>query len=117
MESAARHIDVWKFGWGTAYVDTALAKKLDLLRASDVRSCLGGTLLEISWAQGKADACLDWAADVGFQAIEISRGVAPMSMGEKHDLLRRAAGRFEVLTEVGNKDPQQSLTSLEWTAG
>jgi phosphosulfolactate synthase len=116
LAAAARHIDVWKFGWGTAYIDPALTGKLDLLRAADIRSCLGGTLLEISWAQGKADACLDWAADVGFQAIEISRGVAPMSVAEKHDVLRRAAERFEVLTEVGNKDPRQALTPPEWTA-
>ena len=56
-------IDVWKFGWGTAYIDTGLAEKLALLRAADIRSCLGGTLLEISWAQSKAKECLDWAAE------------------------------------------------------
>ena len=77
--------------------------------------CLGGTLLEISWAQGRAQQCLDWAADVGFDSVEVSRGVAAMTPGEKHDLLRRAAAAFVVLSEVGSKDPEQVLTAQQWT--
>lgn len=115
LDAAEPYIDVWKFGWGTAYLDRALVEKLALLRAAGIRSCLGGTLLEISWAQGKAGECLDWAAEVGFQAIEVSRGVVPMSVAEKRELLRRAAERFEVLAEVGNKDPHQALAAEEWT--
>ena len=116
LASAAPHMDVWKFGWGTAYLDTALPEKLELLKAHGIRSCLGGTLLEISWAQGKAQHCLDWAADVGFDSVEVSRGVAAMTLAEKHDLLRRAAQTFVVLSEVGSKDPEQVLTAQQWTA-
>jgi phosphosulfolactate synthase len=112
---AAPYMDVWKFGWGTAYLDVGLPEKLELLRAHGVRSCLGGTLLEISWAQGRAPECLDWAADVGFDSVEVSRGVAPMSLDDKHDLLRSAADRFVVLSEVGSKDPQNVLTADQWT--
>jgi phosphosulfolactate synthase len=116
LSSAAPHMDVWKFGWGTAYLDTALPEKLELLKTHGIRSCLGGTLLEISWAQGKAQHCLDWAADVGFDSVEVSRGVATMTLAEKHDLLRRAAQTFVVLSEVGSKDPEQVLTAQQWTA-
>jgi phosphosulfolactate synthase len=116
LTAASPHIDVWKFGWGTAYIDAALTDKLDLLRRADVRTCLGGTLLEISWAQGKASECLDWAHEAGFDAVEVSRGVAPMTVEEKHALLRLAAERFEVLTEVGSKDPHTLLTPGEWTS-
>ena len=80
LDVAGDQIDVWKFGWGTAYVDAGLCEKLALLRSHDVRSCLGGTLLEISWAQGRAVECLDWAAEVGFDSVEVSRGVAPMTL-------------------------------------
>jgi phosphosulfolactate synthase len=116
LATSAPLIDVWKFGWGIAYIDAALTAKLALLRAADIRTCLGGTLLEISWAQGKAQECLAWAADVGFDAVEVSRGVAPMAVAEKRDLLRNAAESFEVLTEVGNKDPRRVLTPDEWTS-
>lgn len=115
LAAAADYLDVWKFGWGTAYLDAGLSEKLALLKAHDVRACLGGTLLEISWAQGKALECLDWAAGVGFDSVEISRGVAPMSLSDKHDLLRRAAEMFVVLSEVGSKDPAEILTAQQWT--
>ncbi|MGH3507729.1 MAG: phosphosulfolactate synthase [Nocardioidaceae bacterium] len=116
LATSAPLIDVWKFGWGTAYIDTALVEKLARLRAADIRTCLGGTLLEISWAQGKAQDCLDWAAEVGFDAVEVSRGVAPMEVSDKRELLRRAASSFELVSEVGNKDPEQVLTPEEWAS-
>jgi phosphosulfolactate synthase len=116
LSRSAPLIDVWKFGWGTAYIDTALTGKLALLRAADICTCLGGTLLEISWMQGKAQECLDWAAEAGFDAVEVSRGVAPMKVSDKRELLTRAAESFEVLSEVGNKDPEQALTPDEWAS-
>ena len=115
LAAAAAHMDVWKFGWGTAYLDVGLAEKLELLRAHGIRSCLGGTLLEISWSQGRAEDCLDWASAVGFDSVEVSRGVADMSLDEKHALVHVAAQRFVVLSEVGSKDPDQTLTADQWT--
>ena len=112
--SAAPFIDIWKFGWGTAYLDPALDRKLAQLRAAGVRSCLGGTLLEIAWLQGKETECLAWAQDVGFACVEISRGVADMTAAEKHELARKAADSFVVLTEVGRKDPEHIMAPREW---
>jgi phosphosulfolactate synthase len=114
LTAAAPHIDVWKFGWGTAYVDRALPEKLALLRAAGIRSCLGGTLLEVSWAQGKAEQCLRWAAVAGLDTIEVSRGIAAMTLLEKHELVRRAAESFVVLSEVGSKDPDEVFTTAQW---
>ena len=116
LATAAPHIDIWKFGWGTAYLDPALSAKLALLTAADVRACLGGTLLEIAWSQGKDRECLAWAHDVGFACVEVSRGVATMPLTDKHELIRRAAERFVVLSEVGSKDPHEELTPDQWTA-
>jgi phosphosulfolactate synthase len=115
LAAGADHMDVWKFGWGTAYVDVGLAEKLELLRAHGVRSCLGGTLLEIAWSQGRAEDCLDWASAEGFDSVEVSRGIADMSLEDKHALVRLAAQRFVVLSEVGSKDPLQTLTADQWT--
>jgi phosphosulfolactate synthase len=115
LAAAGQHMDVWKFGWGTAYLDVGLPAKLRLLRAQGVRSCVGGTLLEIAWVQGRARECLDWADEAGFDCVEVSRGVAPMSLEDKHGLLRLAAERFVVLSEVGSKDPEDVLTADQWT--
>lgn len=115
LDSLAEYVDIWKFGWGTAYLDPDLVAKLELLAAAGMRSCLGGTLLEIAWAQGKDRQCLDWAREVGFASVEVSRGVAAMNLAEKRELLNRAAQTFVVLSEVGSKDPTVTLTPQQWS--
>lgn len=116
LGSAAAHLDIWKLGWGTAYVDTALAAKLALLTEHAVAACLGGTLLEIAWAQGRAARCLAWARDVGFSHVEVSRGTVAMSLREKRELVERAVIDFTVLAEVGAKSPGEQLAARYWPA-
>src|SRR6266581_1821400 len=97
------YVDVCKFGWGIAYLDPQLAAKLDLLARHRVLASPGGTLLEISWAQGREREFLDWAADCGFPCVEVSDGTVPMDDAAKRDLITAAAKRFIVLAEVGSK--------------
>jgi phosphosulfolactate synthase len=115
LASASEFIDIWKIGWGTAYVDRTLGEKLAMLTERHVAVCLGGTLLEIAWARGKAAECLAWAADVGFRYVEVSRGTVQMTLPAKHELIRLAATRFMVLAEVGSKDPDQPPEAQEWS--
>ena len=114
LAGGGEHVDIWKTGWGTAYVDARLAEKLAVLADRGIAACLGGTLLEIAWAQGVADACLAWAHEAGFSHVEVSRGTVAMSVDDKHQLVRRAADRFGVLTEVGAKDPDHQHTLAQW---
>jgi phosphosulfolactate synthase len=116
LDTGGGFVDVWKTGWGIAYVDPGLEHKLQLLAKARVVACLGGTLLEIAWAQGRAEQCLDWAHEVGFRYVEVSRGTVPMSLADKHDLIRLAAGRFGVFAEVGFKDPGELLAPRQWQA-
>jgi len=114
LDVAGDQIDVWKFGWGTAYVDRGLDRKIDVLRAHDVTRCLGGTLLEIAWSQGRAEQCLAWAERSGFDAVEVSRGVAAMPPDAKRELIKEAAERFVVLAETGVKDAEVVLSTRQW---
>jgi phosphosulfolactate synthase len=114
LEAAGEFIDIWKFGWGTAYLDRELDDKLALLARHDVRACLGGTLLEIAWSQGRVEECLAWAAGAGVPLVEVSRGVMPMVLADKARLIARAARSFTVLTEVGFKDPARQLDLRQW---
>jgi phosphosulfolactate synthase len=115
LDSAAAHIDIWKIGWGTAYVDATLATKLALVTGHEIAVCLGGTLLEIAWAQGRAGECLAWARDSGFDRVEVSRGTVAMTPQEKRELIRRAAARdFTVLAEVGEKAPGEQNAARYW---
>lgn len=114
LPAIAGYADLWKLGWGTAYVDPSVAEKIGLLTAHGVIACSGGTLLEIAWAQGRADELMAWAADVGFPAIEVSNGVVGMPITEKRRLIEKAAARFEVLAEVGSKDPAAPVSAEQW---
>jgi len=114
LETCGAYIDIWKFGWGTAYLDPGVESKLDILAANGILGCVGGTLLEVAWVQRRVEEFLDWAAGVGFPCIEVSRGAAPMRPDEKYELIRMATSRFTVLSEVGAKKASDQLSSAQW---
>ena len=108
------YVDVWKLGWGTAYLDPGLAEKLAVLDEHGVLACTGGTLLEVAWQQGAVEPYLDWAAAMGFPCVEVSRGIAAMDLRQKRKLVERAAERFIVLAEVGAKDADAEADPQAW---
>ncbi|HEX6207086.1 MAG TPA: phosphosulfolactate synthase, partial [Actinomycetota bacterium] len=114
LSVAAGSIDLWKLGWGTAYLDPGLEAKLPLLARHDVRACVGGTLLEAAWLQGRATECLDWAAETKFPCVEVSNGAVGMPIEEKHRLIAEASDRFVVVSEVGSKDPEATVSPAAW---
>ena len=114
LETSAPYLDIWKFGWGTAYLDPGLQPKLAMLEQAQVLACTGGTLLEVAWQQGAVDAYFDWASEVGFRCVEVSCGVADMSTADRLNLIARAAARFTVIAEVGAKDEQAPVHPEEW---
>jgi phosphosulfolactate synthase len=115
LRTAGAYIDIWKFGWGTAYLDPDLDLKIALLERHGVVPCLGGTLLEVSWIQHRAKPCLEWAAAAGFRMVEVSRGVAPISLEEKSELIAFATQEFDVVSEVGSKDPFVAVDPRAWS--
>ena len=115
LESCGQYVDVWKFGWGTAYLDPHLEAKVELLAGHGILACLGGTLLEVAWTQRRVEEYLSWATGVGFPCVEVSRGVAAMSPAEKYELIGRAVSDgFTVLSEVGSKSGAFRLPCHEW---
>ena len=116
LESCGAYVDVWKLGWGVAYLDPNLEAKLALLAAHGVLASPGGTLLEIAWAQGRAAEFLGWARSAGFPCVEVSAGTVLMAADEKAALIAEAAEHFIVLAEVGAKDPEVRMTPGEWAA-
>jgi phosphosulfolactate synthase len=108
------YVDVWKLGWGTAYLDPGIGDKLALLDRHGVLACTGGTLLEVAWQQDVADEFLDWAAAAGFPCVEVSCGAVNMSATQKSSLIQAAADRFIVLGEIGVKDPSVPVSAPGW---
>ncbi len=115
LDSVGSIVDVWKFGFGTAYVDPDLAAKLKALRRGGVKACPGGTLLEAAWLQNRVDGFLDWAGGAGFDCVEVSRGAAGLPAGAKREIIAAARGRgFEVFAEIGSKDPGDPVRPADW---
>ncbi|MXW96231.1 MAG: phosphohydrolase [Acidimicrobiaceae bacterium] len=115
VEAHGAFVDVWKSGFGTAYVDAAIASKIELLQAHDIKACPGGTLLEAAWLQGRTEAFFDWAGGLGFDCVEVSRGATGLPAAAKRDLIVGARARgFEVFAEVGSKDPRHEAVPHEW---
>ncbi|MGH2631320.1 MAG: phosphosulfolactate synthase [Actinomycetota bacterium] len=114
LERAGDCIDLWKLGWGTAYLEPDVLQKISILAQHGVQACVGGTLLEVAWGQGQAEACLAWAADAGFPCVEISNGAIGMPLSEKRRLIAEASTRFVVVSEVGSKDPATLVSAPRW---
>ena len=115
VQAHGAFVDVWKFGFGTAYVDTATASKIELLQAHDIKACPGGTLLEAAWWQGRAEEFFGWARGLGFDCVEVSRGSTGMPPSAKLALIAAArAHAFEVFAEVGSKDPGEPARPEQW---
>jgi phosphosulfolactate synthase len=116
LPSAGEWIDVWKVGWGSAYLDPAVGDKLAVLAEHGIVGCTGGTLLELAARAGRDDECLAWAAESGFGAVEVSNGLRQMTQDAKSDLIARASRDFMVLAEVGAKDQLLVPDPHEWAA-
>lgn len=115
LSSCGPLVDVWKFGFGTAYIDAAVGAKIELLQSHEVKACPGGTLLEAAWRQGRGEDFLGWAADVGFECVEVSRGATGMPPDAKAGLIAAARDRgFEVFAEVGSKDASEQARPEQW---
>ena len=114
LETIAEYVDIWKFGWGTSYVDREVRQKVLLLRSHDVLVTPGGTLLEAAWMRGRVDGFFRWADEVGFPAVEVSNGAVAMPRAEKRRLISRAREGFVVLSEVGQKDTAVPVVGGEW---
>lgn len=108
MDISGEYVDYLKFGWGTSIVhDREIIKaKVEMYKNHDITPYTGGTLFELAYSANKLDEFFDEARDLGFPAIEISDGSINIQHNDKLNCIKRAKTEgFEVLSEVGKKDP------------
>lgn len=112
METASAYVDIVKFSFGTSafYSREVCEKKARLMRDADVFVMPGGTFLEVAVWQGKYDAYLERAQELGFNAIEVSDGTIEIDADMRATAIKKAVDAgFLVLTEVGKKDPTEEI--------
>ncbi|HVW35595.1 MAG TPA: phosphosulfolactate synthase [Acidimicrobiia bacterium] len=116
LDVAGAHIDFVKFGWGTAYVSRHIRAKVVACQEAKVRTCVGGTLLELATVQGKLREFVRWADSLAFDALEVSEGTVELGSGVKEGLIAAISRDFCVLAEVGSKDADEPVLPGVWAA-
>jgi len=108
IESADAIIDLVKFGWGTSVVSDHLERKIACLRDHSIGYFFGGTLFEKFYQQHKLPAYFDYLMRHGCEYVEISNGTIDLPNEEKARVIADFAQDFQVFSEVGYKDSDQS---------
>ncbi len=116
VSSTPELINFVKFGWGTAIVTGGIRQKIDVLREHGIGFYFGGTLFEKYVMQERFDDYKRFCLEHGATHVEVSNGTILMSNAEKASYIRKLAGDFTVVSEVGFKDPDRSeqLPPSKW---
>lgn len=87
-----------------------LKQKLAAYRTADISTANGGLFTELTLKQGTYDSMLAELAEVGFDAVEISENLMPLSTVAKTEAVRHARENYglKVLGEVGRKEGEMT---------
>ena len=117
LSLCSEYVDLWKLGWATTQLQSSklVKAKIELLRSYDISVCNGGTLLELSEHQDKAETLFDELVKLGCDSTEISSGSLNISAGRVIDLIQSAKSRnVRVICEVGKKLPEKDFSLQEY---
>ncbi len=83
-----------------------LKAKLATYREAGISTANGGLFTELALKQGTYDVLLRGLVEIGFDAVEVSENLAPLSVQEKAEAVRKARQVYDlrVLGEVGRKE-------------
>ena len=119
LSLCSEYIDLWKLGWATTQLQSSdlVKAKIKLLRSHDISICNGGTLLELSEHQDKAELLFDEMVNLGYDSAEISSGSLDIDSDRVTALIQSAKSRnLRVFCEVGKKLVENDLNSKEYNS-
>ena len=117
LSLCSEYVDLWKLGWATSQLQSSklVKEKIKLLRSHNISVCNGGTLLELSEHQGKAEILFDELVNLGCDSTEISSGSLNIDSDRVVELIGGAKGRnLRVFCEVGKKLPENDFGAAEY---
>ena len=117
LSICSEYVDIWKLGWATAQLQPKeiVSKKVELIRGHGISVCNGGTLLELSEHQGKAEQLFSELLDLGCDATEISSGSLDINSDRVAELISLANKMgLRVFCEVGKKLPEDDYGGKEY---
>ncbi len=116
IDSYGELIDLIKFGWCISMVSKNIAAKIAYASDKGVDFYFGGTLFEKAVQQNKVNSLYAYFKHYKCRYIEISNGTINLTNKEKAKYISDFSKEFNVLSEVGYKEPQKSLnlSPEEW---
>ncbi|MFW5995969.1 MAG: phosphosulfolactate synthase [Halanaerobiaceae bacterium] len=117
LEIAGDYMDFLKLSFGTSflYPEYVLEKKIYLAKKFDVYIYPGGTLFEIAVFHQRMKEYLIQTKKLGFTAVEVSSGTIETGEEMRKEAVKMAKSLgLKVLTEVGKKSREESLSSEEF---
>jgi len=107
-------LDIAKFGIGTALITPRLQDKITLYHKYDILVHFGGTLFEKFYSQNKIGEYLDFLESHRIHSIEVSSGTIDIPVEERLDFIKSVSNRFNVIAEVGSKEPDKVMPPSVW---
>ncbi len=114
LEIAGPHVDIVKFGFGTAYVTPNLKEKIEVYKNAGMPIYFGGTLFEAFLIRNQFDDFVAICKDYGVEYIEVSDGSITIPHAEKCGYIEKLTKHATVLSEVGSKDAAHILPPYKW---
>lgn len=111
---ASHHVDIVKLGWGTSYVTANLRDKLNVYREHNIPVYFGGTLFEAYLLRDELDNYLNFLDRYQINYLEVSNGTILLSEHKKLDIIQNLSRNFNVLSEVGSKNPDDIMPPYKW---
>ncbi len=113
-EVAAPYTDVVKLGWGTSLVTQNVEEKIAAYRKHDIPVYLGGTLFEAYVLRNQLDDYVDLLKTHNICTVEVSNGTIWLSDQRKCDIIKELSQEFDVLSEIGSKNPNDIIPPYKW---
>ncbi len=114
IDGSGPHIDIVKFGFGTAYVTPHLRKKIELYQAANIPVYFGGTLFEAFLIRNQFNDYISLLQDYKIEYMEISDGSISIPHAEKCGYIEKMTKYGTVLSEVGSKDAAHIIPPYKW---
>ena len=114
LEVAGPHVDIVKFGFGTAFVTPNLREKIEVYKKAGMPIYFGGTLFEAFLIRNQFEDYIAICKDYGIDYVEVSDGSIIIPHAEKCGYIEKLTKHVTVLSEVGSKDAAHIMAPYKW---
>lgn len=98
----------YKPGWTSCFLLDDFESRIAHLKDIGIECYCGGSLFELGYRHNEIDYFEKFVKKMGLKTIELSNGSSNIDLSSMMDYLLRFSSSFNVLFEVGKKDPLES---------